>query len=277
MVRAAREVWHAFFAMRNRPRLPSNTPRNPRLPIIALGLFAAIPLGLFAGCGDEPEAIRRGAKGDSCLVTNDCEAPHSCIMNVCGGPVGEGGSDDPGDAGAISDGPSAEAGPWNACDGCLDMKCAPELAACTPECVGIEACIEEMCTNLSTIGSPDEGKCQTTCQGEYPGGKDAHIAVVDCAIKATCRPPCEAYPADYDACISFMNKGDCAVALAKCEASADCLGYRSCVGSCSSLAACMDCSNTVEGAAGKKILRDYEICIASECMSESWLIEEFVP
>jgi hypothetical protein len=33
----------------------------------------------------------------------------------------------------------------------------------------------------------------------------------------------------------------------------------------------------VEGAAGKKLLRAYEICIASECISESWLISESVP
>lgn len=246
---------------------------------MALGIAAAFPLAVFAGCGDEPEAVRRGAKGDSCLVTNDCEAPHSCIMNVCGGPVGQGGSDpgDAGDAGVVGDGPSADAGPWSACDGCLDSKCAPELEACTEECVGIEGCLEELCLNLSKIGSPDEGKCQTTCQSQYPGGKDAHIAVVDCAIKATCRPPCEAYPKDYDACRAFMNNGDCAGALAACETSEECLAYRSCVSNCSTLAACTDCGNTVEGAAGKKILRAYEICIASECMSESWLIEEFVP
>jgi hypothetical protein len=262
--------------MRKRSHRPNNPRPLARLSIALASLGAALPLALFSGCGEEPAEVRRGAKGDSCQVTNDCEAPHACIMNVCGGPVGQGGSD-PGDAGVVSDGPSAEAGPWNACDGCLDMKCAPELEACTPECVGIEACLEELCANLSSIGSADEGKCQTTCQGQYPGGKDAHIAVVDCAIKATCRPPCESYPEDYDGCRAFMNKGDCAGALAACEASAECLSYRSCVGSCSTLTACTDCGNTVEGAAGKKLLRAYEICIASECISESWLIEEFVP
>jgi len=239
-------------------------------------------MSLFAGCGEEPAAVRRGAKGDSCLVTNDCEAPHACIANVCGGPTGEGGSGGVGgggddDAGVVGDGPSAEAGPWNACDGCLDMKCAPELAACGPDCVGIEGCLEELCVSLSAIGSPDEGKCQATCQGQFPGGKEAHIAVVDCAIKATCRPPCEAYPKDYNGCRAFMNNGDCAGELAACEASADCLSYRTCVSSCSSLAACMNCGNTVEGTAGRKLLLAYEICIASECMSESWLIDEFTP
>ncbi|MCK6590102.1 MAG: hypothetical protein L6Q76_21235, partial [Polyangiaceae bacterium] len=75
--------------MRKRPLLPNKSARSPlpRLSIMALGIAAAFPLAVFAGCGDEPEAVRRGAKGDSCLVTNDCEAPHSCIMNVCGGPV----------------------------------------------------------------------------------------------------------------------------------------------------------------------------------------------
>ncbi|HLM76208.1 MAG TPA: hypothetical protein VK459_26055, partial [Polyangiaceae bacterium] len=212
--------------MRKRSHRTNNPPRSPlaRLSLALASLSAAVPIALFSGCGD----VRLGAKGHSCQVTNDCEAPHACIMNVCGGPVGQGGSD-PGDGGvggdgsAVSDGPSAEAGPWNECDGCLDMKCASELEACTPECVGIEACIEEMCSSLSANASADEGKCQTTCQGQYPGGKDAHIAVVDCAIKATCRPPCKQYPQDYDGCRAFMNKGDCAGALAACEASAECL------------------------------------------------------
>ena len=32
------------------------------------------------------------------------------------------------------------------------------------------------------------------------------------------------------------------------------------------------CASTPEGPKGKKLLRDYELCIAAECMSESWLL-----
>jgi hypothetical protein len=276
VVRAALELWHAETEMRTRNR-PNTSPR--RLAFIVLtAAGAATPIALFAGCYDDP-VIFRGSIGASCRVTNDCQPPHECIANVCGGPSDGGGSGGGGgsDAGTIEGGPSAEAGPWNPCDGCLDMKCAAENAACDSECVGIEACLEEICANLSAIGSPDEGKCQTTCQSQYPGGKDTHIAVVDCAIKATCRPPCQGYPKDYNGCRSFMNNGDCAGALAACEASAECLTYRSCVSTCTTLAGCLDCANTVEGAAGKKILRAYEVCVASECTAESWLLDEAFP
>jgi hypothetical protein len=236
---------------------------------------AIAPLAVFGGCGGDDPIPRFGQQGDSCLTTNDCAVPLPCVANVCGGtPTEMDGGNMNMDANVMGDGPSADAGPWSACDGCLDMKCAEELANCDEGCIGIEACLEVVCTNLSAIGSAEEGMCQKNCQNQFPGASALHKAVVDCSIIATCRPPCTTYPDDFDACRAFMDKGDCFGALAACQANNDCVAYRSCVGSCTTLAECSACSATPEGAAGRQLLQAYEVCIASECISESWLLNE---
>jgi hypothetical protein len=247
--------------------------RRHTLAAFALLLPAAITaVALASGCDVGQTSDRRGGQGTSCVSTNDCQSPLSCIQNICGGPAADGGNEN--DAMVTGDGPSAEAGSWSTCDDCLDMKCATELAACGPDCIAIEACLEELCANLSEIGSAEEGMCQTNCQDQYPGGKDTHLDVVNCAIKATCDPPCTTYPDDFKACQHYMNKGDCGDELAACEASADCVAYRSCVGTCTTLNGCLSCSNTPDAAAGAKLFHTYSLCVMSECISESWLLNE---
>src|SRR5690348_8497661 len=93
------------------------------LPAISLAALSFVALAQAPGCGSG-EDPRRGKAGESCTRADDCEDGLSCIDKVCvdDGPDGGGGSG--------AGGPSADAGPWSACDGCLDQKCAAELAAC---------------------------------------------------------------------------------------------------------------------------------------------------
>lgn len=245
--------------------------RSRALPaMLVSALLAALAPSAFAGCGSNEEP-RRGGLGESCERTDDCEAPYSCVEHVCSDPNAV----DAGDAGdsgpPFEAGPSADAGPWGPCDECLDDECAAELAACDGECQAIEACIETLCTNLSAIGSADEGACQKYCQDKHPGAKDKHLAVVDCALSMVCNPPCTLYPDDYDKCTLFMNQGDCHAQREACNASNDCQTYKDCVLLCGTLKDCLACDDTPEGAAGHQIYDAYEQCIARECVSESWL------
>jgi hypothetical protein len=245
---------------------------------VSSGLWAA-PLGLalapivatllFAACSKDEED-RKSLAGESCLTGSDCAAPLLCVDNVCVSGDTDGGTDGAPDA-PVGDGPSADGAAWGACDECLDTACSAELAACDLECQTLEACIEVLCSNLSTIGSPDEGACQASCQSAYPAGKDPHLAAVECAINAVCAPPCLFYPDDYDDCRIFMNQGDCAAQRAACEASSDCQTYRDCARTCGSLAACLACDDSPEKLDGRHTLEAYEVCIAAECLSESWI------
>lgn len=241
------------------------------------GAASAAILGatlFFGGCTDDPSEPRRGFAGDSCLTTNDCVAPLPCTANVCGGindggvggSGGAGGGDGSGGGGMLVDG-----GTSSSCDECLDTKCANQLAACDVDCFAIEACVETQCKHLSEIGSPDEGACQVNCQNAHPKGKNKHIAVAECSLSGSCMPPCVPYPQSYDECRAFMDGGLCKDALAACAASIDCKNYNDCVSFCSTVADCVACDDTPAGQAGRKLRESYELCVASECISESWL------
>jgi hypothetical protein len=218
----------------------------------------------FGGCTDDPRGPRLGAAGESCLITNDCAAPLACIENACGGK-GDGG------AGAGGGGMIVDAGTTSQCDKCLDTTCATELAACDGECFAIEACIEVQCKHLGDIGSSDEGACFANCQMNHSSGKNAHLAVVDCSQMGTCFPPCLPYPQSFDECRAFMDKDICADALAACKTSLDCKNFRDCASVCKSGSECLGCDDTPELAAGRQLAEAYELCVASECISESWL------
>lgn len=158
------------------------------------------------------------------------------------------------------------------CDECVDTACGAQEAACDGECLGIQACLETVCFNLSMIGAmAEEGQCQAKCQGEHPDGKASHIAVVNCAIDAKCSPPCTFYPQDYDDCRSFMTKGPCQAANQACKDSNDCQTYKDCVGTCMTLKECIACDDTPSGLAGRKLLESYELCVAGECTAQAWL------
>ena len=58
---------------------------------------------------------------------------------------------------------------------------------------------------------------------------------------------------------------------AACEASTDCQTYRDCVSLCTSLGGCLACDDEPEAFAGRQLLEAYELCIAAECLSESWI------
>lgn len=158
------------------------------------------------------------------------------------------------------------------CAQCLDQACATEKAACDAGCVAIEACIEMMCSFLSSIGSDEEGECQVQCQQPFLLSKQEHLDVVFCAISAW--PGCDAcssYPFDYEACVLKAIGGPCQATYEACNASDDCKTYRSCVGSCDPLSTCLACDDVTGGAAGRALLEEYHQCIAAECISEAWL------
>ncbi len=160
-------------------------------------------------------------------------------------------------------------GPWSACDACLDMACASELAACDDGCFAIEGCVQSLCANLSAQGSMDEGPCQVKCQGEHPGSKALHLAVVDCAVNSTCAS-CLPYPTEYDACIQHETEGACAASFAACQDSADCLTYRDCVSICGTLQDCVLCASGASGQSGRKLYEAYHTCVGRECIVMGW-------
>lgn len=259
----------------SRTSLLNLNPRNVLAVVLGLGTSAGfLLLSALSGCGEPESAVRRGEKGANCLTTNDCAAPLSCIQNICGGPSEN--PPDAGDAGANEDAsgidaPVPDGAPWSECDDCLDKKCVVELAACDSECIAVEACIEMVCQNIGQVDPAEESKCFVQCQTQHPSGKDPHLAVVDCADKAVCTI-CQAYPTEYNNCRAFVDQGQCAPYLSACDNSPACQTYRDCVKGCSTLADCNLCDNTADGIAGKKILFDYEMCVAAECISESWNI-----
>lgn len=243
---------------------------RPRARYALLALFAppaaVLCLSLAGACTDDNAGdVRRGLPGDSCTRTDDCEVPLRCLKNVCAEPAVAT------DAGGQGDGASADAGPWSKCDECLQTECAAVEEACGSECQAVEACIQMLCGNLSATGSTDEGKCQVQCQKEHPDGLTQHLAVVECVLQSTCKPPCVPYPQDYEACRAFMDKGDCAGKRAACQGSASCNLYRDCSSLCTSLQECLACDDSPEGLEGRAILEAYEQCIASECTTESWI------
>jgi len=238
--------------------------------------LVATPFLVFVGtfvsaCSEEETGFRRGFTGDPCGRTDDCAEPLRGVDNVCTAPPSnllDAGFNP--DAYGPGPGPSASEGPWSACDMCLEGKCSAAEKNCGPECLAIEACIETTCVHLSAIGSPDEGNCFTQCQSKHSAGKDQHLAVVNCAQGTMCQPDCAFYPQDYDLCRTFMNNGDCYGYNRACEDSLNCKNFRDCISFCSSLADCLACDDTPEGAQGRVILEAYETCIASECLTESW-------
>lgn len=163
-------------------------------------------------------------------------------------------------------------GSWSACDQCADTTCSAEQAACDGECVAIQACLETVCFNLSTIGAmAEEGQCQVKCQADHPDGKDNHLALVNCAAASKCSPPCTFYPQDYDACKSYMTKGACQSLSQACKGSNDCQTYKDCVSTCTTLKECIACDDAPSGLAGRKLLESFENCVAAECTTEAWL------
>jgi hypothetical protein len=269
------------------PRPSSSSLLFARLGAVALAWTAVAVFGLdLPACGSSP---RLGAAGDSCTKTDDCESPLTCTRMICtdpnqppdggaGGMGGAGGSTGSSSASSTSvsatvSGSTGSGKPFNACDICLKMTCAKELGACDDECVAIEACLETVCTHLSALGAmPDEGECQTKCQGEHAASKDKHLALVNCVIGATvCLPPCVPYPDDFTACVAYQDKVPCAASKAACKASPDCQKYQDCVSACSTYADCIACDDTPSGLAGRQLLETYEHCVSAECIAVSWI------
>lgn len=269
----------------------------------ALSTFTAMFAVTLVSCSDD--TTRRGGLGDSCQKTDDCEAPLVCRELVCidpssptttssstggatnvGGMGGAGGlgnttsttttvgGGEPGGGGAGgSTGTGGSGLSWEGCDTCLDTECAAQQAACNDACLAIEACIETQCANLGAIGSADEGPCFVSCQDAHPGGKQKHLDVVNCAISAwngACTA-CSSYPYDHDQCRDFMLQGACQAAFDACAGSSDCQAFKDCASTCSTLAACLACDDTPAGAAGRQLYEAVELCVASECLAESWL------
>jgi hypothetical protein len=240
-----------------------------RVALIATPLFVLV--GLFvSACSDEENPFRRGFTGDSCSRTDDCADPLRCVDNVCTEPPSSLADAGP-DAFGPGPGPSASEGPWSACDECLEMECSAAEKNCGPDCRAIQGCIETTCVGLSASASMDEGECQIQCQSKHAAGKDQHLAVVNCAVDTKCQPPCTFYPQDYDLCRTFMNNGDCYGYNQACENSLNCKNFRDCISFCASLPDCLACDDTPELAQGRAILEAYELCVAAECVAESWI------
>ncbi|MCC6521242.1 MAG: hypothetical protein IT373_01145 [Polyangiaceae bacterium] len=270
-------------------------PRSHRTTVVVTLSLGA--LALAASCASSGDDKRRGDVGMSCRATDDCLEPLPCIAYVCGGPTGTGGhtgsgATGGGGSGATGGGASggggsgsgatggggAGGGPacdgvgpgltLDSCDACLETDCHAELCQCGDACVGIEACLETVCRALTDAAQ--EGQCQVYCQGQNPGGKDAHVAVVNCAYTGACIPPCQPYPAAWNDCRAALNAGDCADERAACQGSADCLVYQACTDSCATSVDCIACAATLSGATGRILLETYERCIARECVAQSW-------
>jgi hypothetical protein len=157
------------------------------------------------------------------------------------------------------------------CASCLENKCSAELAACDADCMGIQACIDAVCFNLSIQGSPDEGACQVHCQDLHPAGKTAHQKVALCANGGVCTPPCAGAPYDFDQCVDRVNTGTCKTALEACTSNNDCVLYKACASTCTKLTDCLACASTASGMAGEKLFEDYQLCVAQTCIAEQWV------
>lgn len=252
---------------------------------------------LAAACllGCETIDFRRGGSGESCGRTDDCEAPLVCIAQVCVAPGGttgttstttdSGGSTSSGGTGGSTGGTGGTTSSGGStggtggqildpvlCHECLADQCGAPISQCGADCLELEACIENLCSHLSEIVSPDEGPCQVHCQQLHLASKTRHLAVVNCALGANC-PPCSSYPWDYEHCQSSASlpPGVCADLYDACNADPDCVTYRSCVATCTTLTECLDCQNVASGTAGGTKLEDYEYCIATQCLAESWI------
>jgi hypothetical protein len=258
--------------------------RAPRrfLGILFLAGFTA---AIGNGSCTSDEEPRKGGPGESCLATADCVEPLPCIQNVCGGPAtGGGGSGAAGGSPATGGGGSGGDGGTGALGGqggqggqggdggtgALGGQGGEggEVCACGDPCVNVEACIETVCR--APMSAAEEGACQVYCQNQHPGGKDPHLAVVNCAYAGTCIPPCIGYPTDWSACRATMTAGDCADEHAACQASIQCLAYQACTDSCTTSASCIACSATLDGAAGRLLLEAYERCVARDSRQPSF-------
>lgn len=267
-----------------------------RTPLCAAAITVALFAAVVGGCEDDADK-RRGGEGESCTTTDDCQSPLKCYEHVCshdpaaggggststssggtggtstttssggtGGSAGSGGTAAGGSGGLGGIGPGDSV---NACDDCLDDHCAAELAACGSACVGVEACIETICRALSETS--EESQCFVHCQGANPGGQQPHLDVVNCAYDGACFPPCQGYPIDYPACRNYMTTGPCAAEWAACQSDVDCQLYQNCSSGCTTFSGCINCASTPEGLAGRELYEAYEFCVATECLSESWL------
>ncbi len=251
--------------------------------VLLIGGLLAIP-----ACDDD---IRLSAEGESCQRTDDCEAPLRCVAFVCVPPDGAGGapgttaSTDATTDTASSSATKASSSSQSSADAssstgldptqcamCLDSKCGTQLGACDADCLGVEACIEAACKNLVESGLPDEGPCQVYCQQQFAAGKQAHLAVANCSQGpgGTCGP-CSSNPFDYDDCRLKADAGPCAAAKQACKDSTDCTQYSNCASTCTTLTVCVNCQNGPSGAAGYALALEYERCVASDCIAESWL------
>jgi hypothetical protein len=232
----------------------------------------------LAACGDP----RRGGPGESCRATDDCEAPLLCLSNVCttrGTDAGmttiDAGITDAGmtDAGmrdaGMPDAGMIDAGPPNACVECIDAECATERAACGDECVAIDGCIQLTCANLSSLGSPDEGACQVSCQSLHMTGRQSHLDYVNCAVAHDCDDVCAPFPNDFEDCRAQRDATECAGELAACNGSLDCTSYRTCVSQCTTGAECAACDD--DNAAGRNLAELYERCVSAECIGVAWI------
>ena len=147
--------------------------------------------------------------------------------------------------------------------------CNAELCACGNDCVAIEGCLEAVCWALD--GLSDEGQCQVYCQDLHLPAKQQHLDVALCAFyDSQCAPSCAGYPADYQACRTTMQAGACATAWTACSNSADCQVYIGCSTICTTLTACLGCSDDPQSMAGRQLYEAYETCIARECIALSW-------
>ena len=262
-------IWGTVMTMKTR-----KWSRIARCLLLSVAIFGY----LACGSGEEETAIdcrlnsdcqlgrvcRNGSCDPGCDGPLDCPPSETCVLGSCVSPGGQGGGNS-GSSGGV------DPGPWSQCDECLETECGVAEKNCGPNCRAIEACIETICAHLSELGSADEGPCFVQCQSEHAAGKEQHVTAANCANDTKCQPPCTFYPQDYDLCRTFMTNGDCAAYSAACEASLSCKSFRQCIETCSSLQDCLACDDSSAGTEGRALLEAFETCIATECLSESWI------
>jgi hypothetical protein len=213
----------------------------------ALSLAFAFALHAAAGCGDEAP-LTTGSTGTGGAGTGGMGASSSTTSST-----GVGGDSS------------------IACAMCLDKKCAAEEAACDMECHALQACIDSVCFNLSANGFMDEGACYVHCQDLHMSAKAAHLAVVNCANAGPCNPPCAGAPYDFDQCEMRTQSGSCKSDYAACIDSPDCLAYKACVSTCTTLNDCLGCASGASGSAGEALYEAYQFCVSQSCIAEEWV------
>ncbi len=180
------------------------------------------------------------------------------------------------------------------CTGCLHSSCEGQLAACGPECLALQVCLDTHCWSLSATGSPaDEMTCQMSCEALHPTGVTALVDLANCVQASPCQPPCQSYSIDYQHCYHGQDNtsagGACGALYDACLASEACQAFEACETNiqlpecqatytcyddprrCTTIPECEACSAVPGGAEGEATFEAWINCIETTCIAQAWI------